>query len=50
MKRSVRIHSEKTGNKAFLNLLPLLQGNAGLIFPIGDLKEVNEEVAEYKVL
>ena len=25
MKRSVRIHSEKTGNKAFLNLIPLLQ-------------------------
>jgi large subunit ribosomal protein LP0 len=25
MKRSVRIHSEKTGNKTFLNLIPLLQ-------------------------
>ena len=25
MKRSVRIHSEKTGNTAFLNLIPLLQ-------------------------
>ncbi|XP_024964685.1 60S acidic ribosomal protein P0-like [Cynara cardunculus var. scolymus] len=24
MKRSVRMHSEKTGNKAFLNLIPLL--------------------------
>lgn len=24
MKRSIRIHSEKTGNKAFLNLIPLL--------------------------
>lgn len=24
MKRSVRIHAEKTGNKAFLNLIPLL--------------------------
>lgn len=24
MKRSVRIHSEQTGNKAYLNLLPLL--------------------------
>lgn len=24
MKRSVRIHAEKTGNKAYLNLLPLL--------------------------
>lgn len=24
MKRSVRLHAEKTGNNAFLNLLPLL--------------------------
>ncbi|KAM7263122.1 hypothetical protein ACFE04_000805 [Oxalis oulophora] len=49
MKRSVRIHSENTGNKAFLNLIPLLQGNVGLIFTKGDLKEVSEEVAKYKV-
>lgn len=27
MKRSIRIHSENTGNKAFLNLIPLLQVN-----------------------
>ncbi|KAK1571159.1 hypothetical protein Q3G72_012778 [Acer saccharum] len=49
MKRTVRIHSDKTGNNAFLNLLPLLQGNVGLIFTKGDLKEVSEEVAKYKV-
>ncbi|CAM8892172.1 unnamed protein product [Rhodiola kirilowii] len=49
MKRSVRLHSEKTGNKDYLNLLPLLQGNVGLIFTKGDLKEVSEEVAKYKV-
>ncbi|XP_010486703.1 PREDICTED: 60S acidic ribosomal protein P0-3 [Camelina sativa] len=49
MKRSVRIHSENTGNTAVLNLLPLLQGNVGLIFTKGDLKEVSEEVAKYKV-
>ncbi|KAG7030679.1 hypothetical protein SDJN02_04716, partial [Cucurbita argyrosperma subsp. argyrosperma] len=49
MKRSVRIHSEKTGNKAYLSLLPLLVGNVGLIFTKGDLKEVTEEVAKYKV-
>lgn len=24
MKRSIRMHSEKTGNKAYLNLIPLL--------------------------
>ncbi|TYG84980.1 hypothetical protein ES288_A13G016100v1 [Gossypium darwinii] len=44
MKRSVRMHAEKTGNQAFLNLIPLLQGNVGLIFTKGDLKEVSEEV------
>lgn len=49
MKRSIRMHAEKTGNKAFLNLIPLLQGNVGLIFTKGDLKEVREEVAKYKV-
>ncbi|XWS65869.1 hypothetical protein CRYUN_Cryun05aG0150800 [Craigia yunnanensis] len=49
MKRSIRIHSEKTGNQAFLNLIPLLQGNVGLIFTKGDLKEVSEEVAKFKV-
>ncbi|KAB1217761.1 60S acidic ribosomal protein P0 [Morella rubra] len=49
MKRSIRIHSEKTGNTAFLNLIPLLVGNVGLIFTKGDLKEVSEEVAKYKV-
>lgn len=25
MKRSIRVHADKTGNKAFLNLIPLLQ-------------------------
>ena len=49
MKRSVRLHAEKTGNSAFLNLIPLLVGNVGLIFTKGDLKEVSEEVAKYKV-
>ncbi|KAF5453655.1 hypothetical protein F2P56_028545 [Juglans regia] len=49
MKRSVRIHAENTGNNAFLNLIPLLVGNVGLIFTKGDLKEVSEEVAKYKV-
>ncbi|KAI3955096.1 hypothetical protein MKW92_005445 [Papaver armeniacum] len=38
MKRSVRLHAEKTGNQAFLNLIPLLVGNlllrVGLVAPI----------------
>ncbi|KAK8620898.1 hypothetical protein V6N13_067357 [Hibiscus sabdariffa] len=50
MKMSIRMHAEKTGNQAFLNLIPLLQVNVGLIFSKGDLKEVSEEVAKYKVL
>ncbi|XP_071734426.1 large ribosomal subunit protein uL10z-like isoform X1 [Rutidosis leptorrhynchoides] len=49
MKRSIRIHAEKTGNNEILNLIPLLIGNVGLIFTKGDLKEVREEVAKYKV-
>ncbi|KAF7811256.1 60S acidic ribosomal protein P0-like [Senna tora] len=49
MKRTVRMHSEKTGNQTFLSLIPLLVGNVGLIFTKGDLKEVSEEVAKYKV-
>ncbi|KAK6929459.1 60S ribosomal protein L10P, insertion domain [Dillenia turbinata] len=49
MKRTIRIHADKTGNNAFLNLIPLLVGNVGLIFTKGDLKEVSEEVAKYKV-
>jgi len=49
LKRSIRINAEKTGNHAILNIIPLLAGNAGLIFTKGDLKEVSEEVAKYKV-
>ncbi|XP_004307622.1 PREDICTED: 60S acidic ribosomal protein P0 [Fragaria vesca subsp. vesca] len=49
MKRSIKIHAAKTGNDAYLNLVPLLVGNVGLIFTKGDLKEVSEEVAKYKV-
>ncbi|KAJ7964152.1 60S acidic ribosomal protein P0 [Quillaja saponaria] len=49
MKRSIKVYAEKTGNKTVLNLIPLLVGNVGLIFTKGDLKEVREEVAKYKV-
>nr|CAN70966.1 hypothetical protein VITISV_011975 [Vitis vinifera] len=46
---SSRLHAEKTGNPVFLNLVPLLVGNVGLISTKGDLKEVDKEVAKYKV-
>jgi len=49
MKRSIRMYAEKSGNTAYLNIIPLLVGNVGLIFTKGDLKEVREEVAKYKV-
>eukprot|EP00249_Psilotum_nudum_P009273 c21828_g1_i1 orf=294-1256(-) len=49
MKRTVRIYAEKSGNTAYLNIIPLLVGNVGLIFTKGDLKEVREEIAKYKV-
>ncbi|OIT33837.1 PREDICTED: 60S acidic ribosomal protein P0-like [Nicotiana attenuata] len=49
MKRSIRIHAEKTGNNAFLALIPCLVGNVGLIFTRGNLKEVSDEVSKYKV-
>ncbi|XP_021279324.1 60S acidic ribosomal protein P0-2-like [Herrania umbratica] len=49
MKRSIRLHAENTDNDAIRNLIPLLVGNVGLIFTKGDLKEVREEVAKYKV-
>ncbi|CAN4098750.1 unnamed protein product [Withania somnifera] len=49
MKRSIRIHAEKTGNNAILALISCLVGNVGLIFTKVDLKEVSEEVSKYKV-
>ncbi|XP_020252384.1 60S acidic ribosomal protein P0 [Asparagus officinalis] len=49
IRRCIKSHAESTGNKNYLNLLPLLVGNVGLIFTKGDLKEVSEEVAKYKV-
>ncbi|CAH9138628.1 unnamed protein product [Cuscuta epithymum] len=49
MKRSIRVHAEKTGNSAILALVPHLVNNVGLIFTKGDLKEVSDEVSKYKV-
>ncbi|KAI3772237.1 hypothetical protein L6452_03418 [Arctium lappa] len=49
MKRTIRIYAEKTGNTEMLNLIPLIMGNVGLIFTKGDLKEVSDVVAKYKI-
>ncbi|GLJ40577.1 hypothetical protein SUGI_0837640 [Cryptomeria japonica] len=40
------MYAEKSGNMVYLNIIQLL---VGLIFTKGDLKEVREEVAKYKV-
>ncbi|KAI4306625.1 hypothetical protein L6164_029886 [Bauhinia variegata] len=49
MKRSIKRHAEMTGNEAVLSLIPLLVGNVGMLFTKGDLKEVRDEIAKYKV-
>jgi large subunit ribosomal protein LP0 len=49
IRRCIKVHADKTGNKDFEELSKLLVGNVGLIFTKGDLKEVREEVAKYKV-
>ncbi|EES18665.1 hypothetical protein BDA96_09G242400 [Sorghum bicolor] len=49
IRRCIKVYAEKTGNNAFDPLMDLLVGNVGLIFTKGDLKEVREEVAKYKV-
>jgi len=49
LKRTLRMYCERTGNQEFLSLIPLLVGNVGLVFTKGDLKEVVEEIAKYKV-
>jgi large subunit ribosomal protein LP0 len=49
IRRCIKVYAEKTGNHTFDPLMDLLVGNVGLIFTKGDLKEVREEVAKYKV-
>ncbi|KAJ8443887.1 hypothetical protein Cgig2_032711 [Carnegiea gigantea] len=49
MKRSIRLYADRTGNDNFRKLADQLVGNVGLIFTKGDLKEVSEEIAKYKV-
>ncbi|XP_020270574.1 60S acidic ribosomal protein P0-like [Asparagus officinalis] len=45
----IKSHSKSIGNKNYLNFLQSLVRNIGLIFTKGDLKEVSEKVAKYKV-
>jgi len=49
IRRVIRIYAEESGNQDYMNLMPSLVGNVGLIFTKGDLKEISEEVSKYKV-
>lgn len=49
IRRCIKQYAQQSGNTDYLNILPLLVGNVGLIFTKGDLKEVSEEVGKYKV-
>lgn len=49
IKRTIRQYVERSGDKQWLSILPLLVGNVGLVFTKGDMKEVIEEIAKYKV-
>ncbi|XP_028792671.1 60S acidic ribosomal protein P0-like [Neltuma alba] len=49
-RRTIKMDADSSGNKAFLNLLPLLVGNVALIFTKADLKELSEVVAKYEVV
>ncbi|KAL4563418.1 hypothetical protein LXL04_027459 [Taraxacum kok-saghyz] len=50
MKRTIRLHAQKTNNTNILNLVPYLVGNMGMVFTKGDFKEVSDVVAKYKVI
>ncbi|XBI00874.1 hypothetical protein VPH35_129784 [Triticum aestivum] len=47
--RCIKVHAEATGNDKIKAIIPLLEGNVGLIFTKADFKKVREEVAKYKV-
>ena len=49
MKRSVRLHCEKTGDDKWAILLDVLIGNVGLVFTKGDLGAVRDEIVKFKV-
>jgi large subunit ribosomal protein LP0 len=49
LRRAIRAHAERTGNEQWLCLLEHLVGNVGLVFTKGDLGEVREVIAQFKV-
>lgn len=49
VRRCIRLYAERTGNDQWLQLLPYMVGNVGLIFTKGDLNEVRTIINNYKV-
>jgi large subunit ribosomal protein LP0 len=49
MKRCVRLYCERTGSDTWAPLLDALVGNVGVVFTKGDLSELRDEIAKYKV-
>lgn len=49
MKRSIRLYCEQSGNDDWNAILDSLAGNVGIVFTQGDLSEVKDEIAKYKV-
>eukprot|EP00877_Chromochloris_zofingiensis_P001062 jgi/Chrzof1/10957/Cz05g18190.t1 len=49
MKRSIRLYCEQTGNDQWAPLLDELVGNVGILFTKGDLSQIRDEIAKYKV-
>lgn len=49
MKRSIRLYCEQSGNDDWGAILDSLVGNVGIVFTKGELNDVKEEIAKYKV-
>jgi len=49
MKRSIRLYCEQNNDDKWAPLIDILVGNVGIVFTKGDLNDVKEEIAKYKV-
>jgi len=49
VRRCIRSYVERTGNTSWGGLLDHIEGNVGLVFTQGDLTEVKDAIAEFKV-
>lgn len=49
MKRSIRLYCEQSGSNDWNAILDSLVGNVGIVFTRGELADVKDEIAKYKV-